>query len=176
MGAWANVAELVKTRTLQGGLVVRPTSSLPFLLEEGMLVTFVPPLLDKPKSARVEEISPCNDGSYLVFFKGVDSIEQAERLVGRYCLVRKDELPEGWDLAANQAWSGFAVVDETEGELGAVREIAEMPGQLLLEVEGEAGTILIPVVDEFVKDVDFDGRTVYVDVPKSLIELGGGAR
>lgn len=174
MGAWANVAELVKTRTLQGGLVVRPTSSLPFLLEEGMFVTFVPPLLDKPKSARVEEISPCNDGSYLVYFKGVDTIELAEKLVGRYCLVKKADLPEGWDFAANQVWTGFAVIDDVEGCIGTVREITEMPGQLLMEVDGGSGTILIPIVDEFVRDVDYDEETVYASVPKSLIELGGG--
>lgn len=139
-----------------------------------MSVTFVPPLLRAPKSARVEEVSPCSDGSCVVYFEGVDTIDQAEQLVGRYCLVRKSELPSDWDLTASQVWAGFSVVDDREGDLGTVQEIMEMPGQLLLRVEGERGEILIPIVDEFVVDADYERQVVFVHVPRSLIELAGG--
>ena len=42
MGSWTNVAALLRAKTNEGGLSVKPTEGLPFLLEKGMGVTFVP--------------------------------------------------------------------------------------------------------------------------------------
>ena len=151
---------------------MRPTSGLPFLLEEGMEVVFVPPLLKSPKSAAVAEVSFIKDDDWFVRFEGVDSKQTAEELVGRFCLVRKADLPEGFEDMAGVPLAGFTVVDEALGVLGTVDRLVEMPAQSLLAVASEEGEVLIPVVDEFVRGVDEESRTVTVSVPASLVELG----
>lgn len=72
MRTWANVAELSKTKTLTGGLVARCAPGLPFLLEEGMEVAFVPPRHDAPRRARVLSVQDAGRDAFLVTFEGVD--------------------------------------------------------------------------------------------------------
>ena len=59
------------------------------------------------------------------------------------------------------------------GAIGTAVAINEMPGQHLLEVarEGQEGTVLIPVVDEFLEGVDEQTRCIYVNVPQGLLDL-----
>lgn len=139
-----------------------------------MEVVFVPPVLTEPKSAIVEEASFIKDDAWFVRFEGVESKGAAEELVGRYCLVRKADLPEGWEDLADGGLAGYQVVDEELGELGAVDRLVEMPAQALLAVtlSDGSGEALIPVVDEFVREVDEGARVVRVAVPASLVELG----
>lgn len=137
MRAWKDVAELVTTKTLNGGLVARCAPGLPFLLSEGMEVAFVPPRLEAPRSARVCSVSMQASDGAIVSFEGIDSVEVAGALVGCRCLVRRDCLPEldkadGFD---SDALFGFQVIDEREGLLGTLQGIQTLPGQRLLEVK-----------------------------------------
>ena len=93
MSDWVNIARLTKAKTLEGGLFVRSTEGLPFLLKEGMNVVFVPPVLKVPRTGCVESVEEKGDGVYLVFFSSIDSIDLSEQLVGHYCLVKKTDLP-----------------------------------------------------------------------------------
>lgn len=171
---WADVAELIATQGLKGRFVARSVRGLPFLLEEGLAVDFVPPTLEGPRHVRVSFVQHAGDGEYLVDFTGVSDRDTAERLVGSHCLVARELLPDDFDelLRADAGHvSGYRVVDEALGELGPVVEVREMPTQDLLVVEHSAGEVLIPFVDEFVRDIDEDEGIVYVSVPQGLIDL-----
>ena len=139
-----------------------------------MEVVFVPPVLAEPKSAVVEEASFIKDDAWFVRFEGVDTKDMADQLVGRYCLVRKADLPEGWEDLANGGLAGYEVIDEELGALGTVDRLVEMPAQALLAVvpSDGAGEVLIPIVDEFIREVDEEARVIRVAVPASLVELG----
>ncbi len=139
-----------------------------------MEVVFVPPVLTEPKSAVVEEASFIKDDAWFVRFEGVDTKDTADQLVGRYCLVRKADLPEGWEDLANGGLAGYEVIDEELGALGTVDRLVEMPAQALLAVvpPDGAGEVLIPIVDEFIREVDEEARVIRVAVPASLVELG----
>ena len=115
MRTWANVAELSKTKTLTGGLVARCAPGLPFLLEEGMEVAFVPPRHDAPRRARVLSVQDAGRDAFLVTFEGVDSIDVAELLVGCSCLVRRADLPESALAAEADGLEGFEVHDAPTG-------------------------------------------------------------
>lgn len=137
-----------------------------------MEVTFVPPVLTTPKTAVVKEASFIKDDDWFVRFAGVGSKQTADELVGRFCLVRKADLPEGFEEMAGTPLEGFSVVDRDLGVLGTVDRLVEMPAQTLLAVASDEGEVLIPLVDEFVRGVDEEARTVDVSVPPSLVELG----
>lgn len=168
MGAWKNVALLTKAKTLEGGLSVRATEGLPFLLQEGMEVTFVPPVLKLPRSSRIVQLDHKSKSTYLVYFEDITSMNDAEQLVNHYCLVRKKDLPKGWDQTSDSKYSGVVVTDVSEGEIGTVIRVEDNPAHPLLVVDYQGREVLIPLVDTFVVSFDEMQKTLLVDVPKGL--------
>ncbi len=173
MGAWVRVAEFTKAKHLKGGLVARSVAGLPFLLEEGLFCAFVPPVIDVPRQGTVVEVRPEARGGATVFFDTVVDANQADALVGCYVLARREDLPDDVLELQKGGIEGFTVVDAEAGAIGTAVAINEMPGQHLLEVarEGQEGTVLIPVVDEFLEGVDEQTRCIYVNVPQGLLDL-----
>lgn len=175
MQAWVRAARFEKAKTLKGGLVARSVDGLPFLLEEGLQVAFVPPQIDAPRSGRVLSLSECGDTSAVVLFDSVSDLETAERLVGCYCLVRRQDLPEDALLLSGVGLQGFSVFDDSLGFVGTVSAVEEMPGQNLLKVDrsasGAAAEVLIPLVDEFILGFDEQKRRLDVNLPSGLLDL-----
>ena len=171
MRTWVDVATLVKTKSLDGRFVVKSTAGLPFLLEGGMEVSFVPPQLDVPRSAVVESVRELDGRSAEVVFEGVDG-EAARVLVGSHCLVERGCIDDAVFEASPGAWEGWSVIDADAGEIGPVLGIIENPGQDLLEVARTgAPSVLVPLVGEFVLEVDVDAKSVHVELPKGLLDL-----
>lgn len=171
-----DVAVLVKTRNLKGGFVAQSVADLPFLLVEGLEVALVPPVTDAPRRVRVSSVREDDEHSAVVEFDAVRHIDVAEMLVGSHCLVRRADLPGNAFERRGLDWKGWDVYDVSAGLLGRVDGIVERPGQNLLSVvpaEGAAKrrSFLIPLVDEFLRDVDEAGCRIEVDVPSGLLDL-----
>lgn len=171
MRTWADVAVLAKTKNLKGRFVARAAAGLPFLLEEGDEVAFVPPRLDVPRRAVVSLVKLVDERSAEVEFEGVDG-DDAIALAGCHCLIRRDSIDESVFEEMPAAWEGWVVVDREEGEIGVVEGLVENPGQALLEVgRPDGGRVLVPVVDEIVRDVDAKRRIIGVELPQGLLDL-----
>lgn len=172
MSDWTIVAETVKAKVAQGGLVARSVAGLPFLLACGMEVAFVPPVLDAPRRGTVASVTDAGKGAHLVTFDSVPDADTAAALVGCKLLVRRADLPE---LALDERGDtvvGYTVRSASDGVIGTVSGIIDNPGQSLLAVaRADGGEALIPIVEEFVLDVDDAARTIAVDVPSGLLEL-----
>lgn len=171
MHAWADVAVLVKAKNLKGRFVARAAAGLPFLLEEGDEVAFVPPQLDAPRRAIVSDVRLTGDYTAEISFEGVDA-EAADALAGCHCLIARDSIDQSVYEQAPGAWEGWEVVDAEAGRIGVVSGFIDNPGQALLEVERPTGEfVLIPVVDAVITGVDVEGGCVSVALPKGLLEL-----
>ncbi|MDO4400476.1 MAG: hypothetical protein Q4D27_05960 [Coriobacteriia bacterium] len=168
MGKYLNVAQITKARKRQGRLVVQPCDGLPFLLEEGMTAHVVPPSLDVPRTVTIREAHEGED--CIVAFQGVEEYAQLVEYVGRYLLVAEEDIDESLLPEAAPDVAGFAVEDATHGELGEVVEILENAYQATLVVDGAHGEVMIPLVDEFLADIDFEARRIYTRVPSGLVE------
>ncbi len=177
MDPWVNIASLLKAKNNEGGLSVKQTEGLPFLLQPGMEVTFVPPLLRMPRRAVVEQVVEMGQGRHMVYFDSIVDRTQAEKLEGHYCLVPRAVLPEGFDQQEGSGLVGFNVVDEQAGAVGIVVDVLENPAHPLLEVrpqaEGtqQAESVFIPLVDEFIAEVDPKTNTLTMSLPDGLLEL-----
>lgn len=175
MSAWARVANLGKAKNLKGGLLAYPCEGLPFLLEEGMEVAFVPPVLRVPRTGRITHIQEQAGGAYLVSFDSILSTDQAEQLAGHRVLVRKADLPEGYDRPLLDL-VGFVVLDTTGECIGEVVALEENPAHPLLVVRADstaedAEPYRIPLVEEFIVDTDEEEGTIAFDLPEGLLEL-----
>ena len=79
------------------------------------------------------------------------------------------ELPE--DTYYVRDLIGLSVVTE-EGELGKISDVIQNSAQDLYEVKtAEGKKIYIPVVKEFVLDVDMENKVVKVTLPEGLLDL-----
>lgn len=178
MSAWANVATIGKAKNLKGGLLVYAREGLPFLLEEGMEVTFVPPVLRTPRTARVLSVVPQGANAHLVTFDTIDSIELAERLQDHCCLVKKADLPEDYDQTLLDL-VGFMVSTEDQGPIGRVVAIEENPAHPLLVIEldhedadeEEPCRARIPLVEDFIASIDEAKQVLNLVLPEGLLDL-----
>lgn len=171
MRKWVDVAVLAKSRNLDGRFVAYAAAGLPFLLEEGDSVWFVPPKLDVPRSATVESVSPIDENHAEIKFAGIDDADVAGELVGMHCLLDRSLIDEAELENAPALWEGWLVVDESDGVIGDVVGVIDNPSQSLIEVAHEGATVLVPIVDEIVKEIDVDAGRILVNLPKGLLDL-----
>ena len=152
------IARVEKSHGKRGEVVAVPVHGLPAVLSEGMEVCVVPPPL---KGGRRHVVESCvTDGreGALVSLSGVDGIDAAKKLCGRYLLVRESELPEGFDLHDGVRLIGREVVDEARGLRGRVDEVMTGPANDVWVVAlDDGGEVLLPVIDQVVSDVPDDG-------------------
>ena len=172
MRTWKDVATLTKTRSLNGRFVARPAADLPFALEVGTEVAFVPPQTDMPRRGVVDFARDIDGSVYEVGFDSVTDEACARALVGCHCLVRIEDIDVALYEDGPATWVGWKVIEADGGLVGEVASLIENPGQALLEVNREnANTAYIPVVDEFICDVDVENREIVVDLPAGLLDL-----
>jgi|TARA_B100001964_G_scaffold234564_1_gene293385 16S rRNA processing protein RimM len=114
----------------------------------------------------------------LIKFVGIDTPEAArEILVGGYLTVAGDEvapLPDGtfyvFEVVGCEVW------DEDAGICrGVVTEVLAMPSTDVYAVRPEGGgEVLIPAVENFVVNIDTDGRRIAVRGVEELFAEGRG--
>lgn len=174
MRGWVQIAYLAKTKNLGGGLVARGAAGLPSLLYDGLEVALVPPQLDAPRAVRVTSVAECAENEALVTFDGVNDLTMAERIVGCGCLVREDAV----DLSLLEEaeglpdWNGWRVEDVRAGHIGEVASLDDRAMQPLLVVRTADGRdVLVPLVDEFVEEVDERARLIRLSCPNGLLDL-----
>lgn len=182
MHEWVNVAQLTNTKNLDGGLVAQSAAGLPFLLSVGTKLSLVPPVIDAPRHVQVEDMRVLGEDQAVVFLTGVKDAETANMLVGCHCLVRREDIPEEALMIADaeESWDGWTVEDQTIGVLGTVAGVEDRTMQPLLVIardeslelgEGQKDELLIPLVDEFILDVDEEESRILVSVPAGLLNL-----
>ncbi len=64
---------------------------------------------------------------------------------------------------------GCSVVDEEQGEIGTLTGVIDQAAQDIWQVEGEQGEVLIPVVREFIREMDLEAKRIRVALPPGLL-------
>ncbi|MDR3686860.1 MAG: ribosome maturation factor RimM [Coriobacteriia bacterium] len=163
------LARVVKSHGLKGEVAVEPAADLPFVLPIGLEVWFVPP----PAGVRTGLIENVRRGPKgpLVKVSGVDDIGVAQKLVGADIMVRSDQLPEGWDepVEAEDDPVGLTVTDAKRGDLGTIVEVIFTGANDVWVVEGPFGEVLLPVIDDVVRKIDWDAGSVAVTLLEGLL-------
>jgi len=147
------IGKIVGTHGLSGELKVKSESDI---FERQMELLEKLPIYRgvKREEFEIESVKPYKE-IYLVKLRGIEERSSAEERIGGEIWVKREELPE---LEEGEFYYeellGLKVVDSEGREIGRVKNIFEQPASHILEVEsGEGKTILIPFIDEFVKEV-----------------------
>lgn len=107
----------------------------------------------------------------IVALEEIESLEDAEQLVGKSAFLPLNHLPE---LLAGKYYYhqlvGFLVYEE-ENLIGKVTEIFEMPHNHLMGVDHQGKEVLIPIEDEIILSVDLKAEKIDVRLPEGLLDL-----
>ena len=111
-------------------------------------------------------------GFALVFFEGVTTQSEAEKIRGSEIWVDEEMIPEQvMDENDPDSWIGYIVNDSVLGEVGVISSLVEHPGSVCLVVERDDGEVMIPIHDEIIKSIDHSSKIVSIEAPEGLIEL-----
>ena len=105
-------------------------------------------------------------------FEEVDTERDAEALLKQSLFLPLSLLPK---LSGNKFYYheviGFEVVDVNYGRVGVITHVNDRSSQPIFEIEHEGRQILIPLHDDFLKEVNRKDKTITVATPEGLIEL-----
>lgn len=166
-----NVGLILRPHGIAGELQVEPWSEHPARFAPGASLLAVPPGKGVPRILRVERASP-HRGGLRVAFAGVADRDAAQALRGWRLEIARSEVPE----APRGSYYVFELVgcrchDQRFGELGEVTDLASQGGGWLVEVERADGRRLsLPFVEEFLVEIDREGRRIEWRLPEGLIE------
>ena len=120
-------------------------------------------------------------GRFVMKFTGIDSIEDAEKIIGAELRVPESEIPEAEEGSFYtfhlRGCRVYAVRGSDGGEgdrseyIGDVTDVVDGGGTSLLQVGSGKDETLIPFAESIVKRVDLAGRRIEVELPKGLREL-----
>jgi len=103
--------------------------------------------------------------------KGIEKIEEAEPLIGKEILIKKEALPE---LGEKEYYwvdiLGMKVETEGGKKIGWVKEIFTTRANDVYVVEGRRGEILLPTTEEVIQSIDLKKKVIKVTRMKGLWE------
>ena len=66
---------------------------------------------------------------------------------------------------------GFTAIDQRLGPFGTIKNISDNGLQALFEIEKDGATILVPIIDEFIIEVNRENKSILFNTPSGLIDL-----
>ncbi len=123
---------------------------------------FIEDNLGRPEPYEVLEVTP-QPPRLILRLKGIERIEETERLIGKEILIRREDLPEPKE--GEYYWFeilGMAVETEQGRRIGTVKEIIPTGANDVYVVEGKRGEIFLPATEEVIRNIDRQRRVMRV--------------
>jgi 16S rRNA processing protein RimM len=119
------------------------------------------------------ETAQLHKGDFLrVKFEDVDSEAEADEILGSEVYLPLSALPP---LEGNQFYFheiiGFAVEDQRLGPIGEIVGVNDTTAQPLFEIEWNTRQILVPMIDDFIIEVNRAQKKIILNTPEGLVDL-----
>jgi 16S rRNA processing protein RimM len=166
------LARVVKTQGRRGEVAGEILSDVPGRFVLGMKLLALPRDSSPRRELEVEELWP-HKGLLVLKFAGVDSISDAEALVGCELQVPHDqrsELQPGWTYVSDLV--GCSVLDGGS-EIGNVEDVQFGAGEapLLIVRNAKAERIEIPFAEAYLESVDVQRKQLHMKLPEGLLQV-----
>lgn len=171
------LARVVKTQGRHGEVAAEIHSDIPDRFAAGMkLLALGKSVLGENEDARreleVEDIWP-HKGLLVLKFRGVDSMSDAELLIGAELQLPRSERAELEQGATYISDLIGSTVFDRGRELGRIEDVQFGAGEApLLMVAGEAGKKFdVPFAEAYLERVDIAQREVRMSLPEGMLEI-----
>jgi 16S rRNA processing protein RimM len=171
IGDFVTLARVVKTQGRHGEIAAEVHSDVPDRFTEGMKLS----ALDRSGSSRreveIENLWP-HKGLLVLKFVGIDSMSDAEALIGSELQVPKAEraeLEQGWNYVSDLV--GCAVFDHGN-QIGRVEDVQLGAGEAPLLIVAAGGKKYdVPFAEAYLEGVDLRQRQVRMTLPEGMLEI-----
>ncbi|MGC2186457.1 MAG: ribosome maturation factor RimM [Terriglobales bacterium] len=166
------LARVLKTQGRRGEVATELHSDVPDRFQPGMRLWALPKDGDGPRhELKIEELWP-HKGHLVLKFEGVDSISDAESLIGCELQVpasERSQLEPGWvyvsDLVGCDVYDG-------DREIGRVQDVQFGAGEAaLLIVKAGPNEYEIPYAEAYLKNADLEHKKIYMILPEGMLEM-----
>jgi len=167
----ADLGEIVNTVGLKGEIKLLPGPDFwPEALDTESLYLLCGE--DVKRGVTVER-SRKKKNTYILKFEDVDSIDQAEKLIGNRLRLTPENLAEEEFPGEILTFQLIGMEVELAGgeKLGRVVELIKGPGQDRIVVGSKDKKHIIPLVPEIVTDIDLEKMVMRIDPPEGLLDL-----
>jgi 16S rRNA processing protein RimM len=171
------LARVVKTQGRHGEVAAEMHSDVPGRFAAGMKLIALPKSQDlKAQESRreleVEDLWP-HKGLIVLKFRGVDSMNDAELLIGSELQVPSAEranLDAGWTYVSDLI--GCRVLDHAR-DIGRIEDVQFGAGEapLLIVADGAGKKYDVPFAEAYLEGVDIAQRQVRMNLPEGMLEL-----
>ena len=171
-GAFVTLARVVKTQGRIGEVAAEIHSDIPERFAVGMKLWALAKSGESRREVEIEELWP-HKGLLVLKFVGIDSISEAEGLIGSELQVRRAdraELEPGWNDVSDLV--GCAVLDHGR-EIGHIEDVQSGAGEApLLIVSGTDGEKYdVPFAEAYLEAVDLKEKQVRMKLPEGMLEV-----
>jgi 16S rRNA processing protein RimM len=169
-GEFVTLARVRKTQGRHGEVAVEVHSDVPDRFRPGLRV-FALVQDNSRRELRIEELWPHKD--FLVLkFEGIDSISDAEALIGCELQVPRSEraqLESGWNYVSDLIG---CIVFDSGREIGKIEDVQFGTGEapLLIVVAGNE-RYEIPYAQAYLQSVDLAQKQIQMQLPEGMLEL-----
>lgn len=161
------VGKIVNTHGLRGDVKVVPWMDYPEEFEE--LSTVWLKTRRELKKLTLSSVK-YQKNNLIVKFKEISDINEAEQYKNCVLLADREELgelPEGVHYIVDLI--GLTVVDESGAEIGKIADVFNTGANDIYDVKREGKkNLLLPVIDDVVKNIDIEGGKVTVHIMEGL--------
>jgi len=107
----------------------------------------------------IERITPKGGSRAIIHLTDVDSLRDAEEMVGRQLCLEGDEEEEEFE-----DFCGWTLMDK-DRTVGVITDLEDIPGNPCLCV----GDTLVPLHEDFILSADPERRILVMDLPEGLV-------
>ena len=170
-GEFITLARVVKTQGRYGEVAVEVHSDVPDRFAEGMKLLALEKSGEARRDLEVEGFWP-HKGLLVLKFRGVDSMSDAEELIGCELQVAGAErasLEQGWNYVSDLV--GCVVLDHGL-EIGRIEDVQFGAGEAPLLIVGAGGKKFdVPFAEAYLDAVDMSQRQVRMNLPEGMLEI-----
>lgn len=171
-GEFITLARVVKTQGRHGEIAAEVHSDVPDRFVQGMKLLALGKDQSVQRELQIEDLWP-HKGMLVLKFEGVDSISDAEVLVGAELQIPREErakLDRGWTYVSDLI--GCSLFDQ-DRKVGRIEEVQFGAGEApLLIVAGETGQKFdVPFAEAYLEGVDIAHRQVRMSLPEGMLEI-----
>ena len=160
---------MVATHGIQGAVVMTHVAGDSRWLKKGSAL-----MVEMQKGSYipyfVTDFRVVNDKEYVVNIEDLDKVENAKRLVGKSVFVNEDLLAM-YAKESPLLWVGFNVTDVNYGLLGIMEDVMQTPNQWLGKIMYNEKEVLIPLLNQFIKDINVKAKRIIMELPQGLLEV-----
>ena len=124
----------------------------------------------------IDSTRPRSSESVLISVSGIDSENKAQELCGKDVFALRTDLQQFYTDGDSEGFYlsdliGFTLITGENQELGVIEDYDDSTENWLLIVKNEKNTIYIPIVEEFIVEIDYSQRILTMNLPEGLVNL-----